>query len=226
MVHVAKVKRLNLPLRICVIRKERADMYRIKRPIPDNSAITAVIGSLLILIITACGGGEPTVQSLPTSIPATAAPTAAPTQIPPADTPTPAPSPTSELIAVPISVKGARDLGTLHIELVYDPAILKADSFESGELAQNALVEVNPDTPGRVVIGIIDTDGIQGDGPVVIISFKPVGQQGNSTLALENVTAHSATTLIDVPTTTVSSGTFAIGGGATSLPEIVFGGAN
>ena len=216
MVHVAKVKRLNLPLRICVIRKERADMYRIKRAIPGNSAITAVIGSLLILIITACGGGEPPVQSLPTSIPATAAPTAAPT---------PAPSPTSELIAVPISVKGARDLGTLHIELVYDPAILKADSFESGELAQNALVEVNPDTPGRVVIGIIDTDGIQGDGPVVIISFKPVGQQGNSTLALENVTAHSATTLIDVPTT-VSSGTFAIGGGATSLPEIVFGGAN
>lgn len=122
-------------------------------------------------------------------------------------------------------MKGAKNLGTLHIELVYDPAILEAISFEPAELTQNALVEVNLDNPGRVVIGIIDTDGIQGDGPVVVISFKPVGQQGNSTLALENVAANNATTLIDVPTA-VTSGTFTASGRAISLPEIVLTGAN
>ena len=146
------------------------------------------------------------------------------TQIPPTATPTPEPSPISESVAVPINVKGAKDLGTLHIELVYDAAVLEAEGFELAELSQNALVEVNLDTPGRVVIGIIDTGGIKGDGPVVVISFKRIRQQGTSTLVLENVTAHSATTLIDVPTT-VTSGTFSVSGGAISLLEIVFAGA-
>ena len=195
-------------------------MFDLTRPGIRGFAAIAVISTPLILTIGACGGGEPAVQSPPS----TPSPTIAATQIPPTATPTPEPSPISESVAVPINVKGAKDLGTLHIELVYDAAVLEAEGFELAELSQNALVEVNLDTPGRVVIGIIDTGGIKGDGPVVVISFKRIRQQGTSTLVLENVTAHSATTLIDVPTT-VTSGTFSVSGGAISLLEIVFAGA-
>ena len=151
----------------------------------------------------------------------TAAAVATATAVPSTSTPAPA----SDEVVLPIRVRGARNLGTLHVELVYDFSHLEAVRFEPGDLTRNALSESNLDVPGRVIIGIVDTDGIDGDGPVGLITFKVLSSQGQSPLTLENVTAHDATTLIDVPTV-VGSGTFNVTNRSFDLPDISFAGSN
>ena len=124
---------------------------------------------------------------------------------------------------VPIEVAGASNVGSLHIELVYDPAVLDPLEVKTGALASGAMLEKNMDTPGRVVIGLISAQGISGEGQVAVVSFDVPGQQGDtSPLSLENVQAHDATSLSTIQTT-VESGTFRVGaaGGADSTTLIL-----
>ena len=53
--------------------------------------------------------------------------------------------------------------------------------------------------PGRVWVGIVDSNGMSGDGSLVIMSFQAVGEgETVSQLTLENVEAYDAQTLIDI----------------------------
>jgi len=99
---------------------------------------------------------------------------------------------------IPINLTGASDVGSLHIELVYDPAILEVTAVKAGKLAQNAVVDSNILTPGRAIIGIVSSNGIAGTGSVASVSFKAKAKTGSSTLTLENVEAYSAETLQDI----------------------------
>ncbi len=146
----------------------------------------------------------------------------------PAETPVPtvaasSPTPVPAEVGVPINLKGAKDLGAIHIELVYDSAVLEAVKFEAGELSENALIEANLELTGRVIIGIVDTEGIGGDGAVAVLFFRVLGSQGDSVLTLENFAAHNATSLVDVPAIT-TDGSFKAGDQSFTAPEIVFGG--
>ncbi len=145
----------------------------------------------------------------------------------PAATPVPtvaaAPTPVPDEVGVPINLNGAKDLGAIHIELVYDSAVLEAVKFEAGELAENALVEANLELPGRVIIGIVDTEGVGGDGAVAVLFFRVLGSQGDSVLTLENFAAHNADSLVDVPAIT-TDGSFKAGDQSFTAPEIVFDG--
>jgi hypothetical protein len=98
-------------------------------------------------------------------------------------------------VDVPIHVLGASDLGALHVEVAYDPALLKADTVTRGALAgNNALVEANVDEPGRVVIGIVAPDAINGDGVVANVRFQVIGNSGQgSPLTLETGAAWERT---------------------------------
>jgi hypothetical protein len=99
---------------------------------------------------------------------------------------------------IPINLSGASDVGSLHIELVYDPAILEVTGVKAGKLAQNAVVDSNILTPGRAIIGIVSSNGLAGTGAVASISFKAKAKTGNCALTLENVEAYSAETLQDI----------------------------
>ena len=171
--------------------------------------------SLLLILALACGGETATATPPPTTASVATA----------TNTPTATPAVASDEVVVPIRVRGARNLGTLHIELVYDSSTLQVIKFEPGELARNALSESNFDAPGRVIIGIVDTDGIDGDGPVGLLTFKVLGSRGQSALTLDNVVAHDATRLIDVPTV-VGVGTFNLANRSFDLPDISFAGSN
>ena len=116
-------------------------------------------------------------------------------------------------------MKGAKNLGAIHIELVYDSAVLEAVKFEAGELSENALVEAN------LELGIVDTEGVGGDGAVALLFFRILGSQGDSVLTLENFAAHDATSLVDVPAIT-TDGSFKAGDQSFTAPEIVFGAGN
>ena len=99
---------------------------------------------------------------------------------------------------IPINLTGASDVGSLHIELVYDPAIIEVTAVKAGKLAQNAVVDSNILTPGRAIIGVVSSNGIAGSGAVASVAFKSKAKTGSSALTLENVEAYSAETLQDI----------------------------
>ncbi len=125
-------------------------------------------------------------------------------------------------VKVPINLEGANNIGSISIELVYDSDVLEATEVVAGELAANAMIESNIQNPGRVIIGIIDSSGINGDGAIATVSFNQVGDGGTSPLTLENVETHDATTLVDIINET-SDGSFAAEGNAVTAPVITIG---
>ena len=93
-------------------------------------------------------------------------------------------------VEVPIEAVGAPGIGPLHLELVYDPTVLLAQQVSRGPLLTNALLESNVSKQGRVVIGLVAADAIKGDGVVIKVRFKAVGNQGQqSALTLDLVKA-------------------------------------
>jgi pSer/pThr/pTyr-binding forkhead associated (FHA) protein len=124
--------------------------------------------------------------------------------------------PHRQVTDVAIEVAGASSVGSMHIELTYDPAVLQPVDVKAGSLAEGALLERNLSAPGRVVIGLITTRGISGSGEVAVVSFNAPGEAGTtSDLRLENVTASDAASQppATVPTS-VQNGSFRVGGGS------------
>jgi hypothetical protein len=110
----------------------------------------------------------------------------------------------------------------LEFVLLYEPAVLRVANIEPGTLAGNALIETSDGSPGQVWAGMIDVNGISGDGPVAVITFDIVGDSGStSPLTLQNVAAHDATTLLDI-LTEISAGSFAVDGQALTAPTLEF----
>ena len=126
-------------------------------------------------------------------------------------------------VAVPINVQGASNVGSFSIELTYDSTVLEVTGVESGELASNAMMEYNIDNPGLVVIGIVDSSGINGDGAIAEIGFDVIDNEGTSPLILEAVETHDATTLIDIISET-SNGSYNGEGDNIASPAIRFPG--
>ncbi len=110
-------------------------------------------------------------------------------------------------VNVPVNLQGTSNVGSISIELTYDSTVLEATDVKSGNLASNAMMEHNIENPGRVIIGIIDSSGINGDGTVATVSFNVVDSEGTSTLTLDKVETHDATTLVDIINET-SDGSF------------------
>ena len=122
---------------------------------------------------------------------------------------------------IPINLTGASDVGSLHIELVYDPAIIQVTGVKAGKLAQNAVVDSNITAPGRAVIGIVSSAGITGSGAVASVAFTAKAKTGSSALTLENVEAYSAEKLQEIMTT-VSAGQYDTKSKKVTAPSITF----
>lgn len=101
-------------------------------------------------------------------------------------------------IAVPINIQSSDNIGSVDIVLTYDSEVLEVTNVIAGELAQDSMMEFNIQNLGRVNIGVIDTDGISGDGILAIVGFSVIDKAGTSHLKLESVKTHDVTTLIDV----------------------------
>ena len=124
-------------------------------------------------------------------------------------------------LQVPIEVAGASNVGSIGVELIYDPDVLEATSVEAGELASSAMLESNILIAGRVLIGIVDSSGISGDGPVATVTFNIVDGTGTSDLTLQNIEAADADTLVDILTTT-SEGNVIAASRSVEAPLITF----
>lgn len=125
-------------------------------------------------------------------------------------------------VRVPIEVQDAANVGSLHLELVYDRATLSAIHVETGTAVGDAMFQYSVDAPGGVVVGIVSSQGINRDGSIAIVTFKVTGKSKASTyLSLENVVAHDATTLEEIPTSTTAGSITAKDGSFTS-PTLLF----
>ena len=156
-------------------------------------------------------GGVPTLPAptaMPTRAPvrlptATPAPTASPTLSPratstpqPVVEPTPAPP---SMVQVPIDLKGAYQVGSLELVLAYEPSLLEVTGVSNGDLAKDAIIESIVTAPGKIWIGMIDANGVTGDGSLVVVSFRTMdGNLANSPLSLEEVSGYNASSLIDL----------------------------
>ena len=121
-------------------------------------------------------------------------------------------------VSIPISVTAAPGVGALHVELTYDASVLEGLSVSSGKLASNALVDGNP-TPGRLIMGLVSSDRIEGDGEVIVAKFRVLGEKGATTaLGLENVQAWEATLdRLDIAVT-AQPGQFTVTGKSAAFP--------
>lgn len=92
---------------------------------------------------------------------------------------------------VPIHVAGASGLSSMQMALTYDPAILEVKNVAAGPLLpQDALLAHDAAEPGRLAIGFVALQGLNGDGAVLKARFGVIGKPGQKTaLALENVRA-------------------------------------
>ena len=122
---------------------------------------------------------------------------------------------------IPINLTDASDVGSLHIELVYDAAVIQVTGVKAGKLALNAVVDSNTGTPGRAIIGIVSSAGIAGSGAVVSVAFTSKAKTGTCALTLENVEAYSAETLQD-KLTHVSAGQYDAKTRKVGAPSISF----
>ncbi len=98
-------------------------------------------------------------------------------------------------VKIPVDIKGASNIGSLHFEMVYDTTGLTLTSVSSGALLGNAIFKYSS-VPGRLVCGMVSSSGIKGDGSIIVITFQVLGK-GEKTipLTLENVTAYDGTSL-------------------------------
>jgi|WetSurMetagenome_2_1015567.scaffolds.fasta_scaffold80977_2 hypothetical protein len=165
----------------------------------------ALILILMMTELTACSCGEKGGKTTPP--PATAA----------------APSGTSASavkdLKLPVNLKEARGIGSLHMEIVYDPAVLSATNVEGGDLAANSMIEFNAKTPGRLKVGVVDASGINGDGTLLTVSFKAIDTKKTSQISLENLECYNSKTLFDIVVSTAPGKLSAVDGSFTA-PEV------
>jgi len=75
-------------------------------------------------------------------------------------------------------------------------------------------LEFNAQTPGRLGLGLVTLDGIQGDGTLAIVRFEVIGSSGQSSaLNLEKAEAWEITSYMPVLVTT-EPGQVTVGGGS------------
>ena len=198
--------------------------------------VVVVVGTLLFGVLgsdTAAADLTSTTSVQPTAVPDTVS-TPVPTPVAKlAPTPLPKANPTSSRkmidpivllpnVNVPIHLTGAENIGSLEFVLTYDPSVLEVSGVEAGGLAQSTLFDFGTRSPGRLWAGLIDSEGINGDGPIAVVSFKVVGPGAStSLLALENITTYNASSLLDI-LTNATSGSFTVDGRALTAPTLAF----
>jgi len=115
--------------------------------------------------------------------------------------------------AVPVTIAGGTNVGSMDLVVTYDPAVLTATDVSAGALNKGMALG-NMSVPGIVAISLADSAGMSGDGPVATITFSVIGNASQtSPLAVQSAKAYDATTFLDIPlaaaggTFTVTSGT-------------------
>ena len=104
---------------------------------------------------------------------------------------------------LPILLSSTVPIGSIQFEVICSGSEVTVAKVKKGPLSDDAILEFNSYLPGRTIIGIVNANGIQGEGELVILAVKVKGSSSSIPIALENVITYSATTLKSLPCETV-----------------------
>lgn len=125
---------------------------------------------------------------------------------------------------VPLTVLGASEVGSLHVELVYDAASLEVVGVQWGQLPTDALFEYSTQQ-GRVTLGIVAPSGLGANQSLAVVSFRAVQSSatGQSPLYVENMVAHHSSSLVEMPSS-ASGGSVDLATMTVAAPTMTVGG--
>jgi len=83
------------------------------------------------------------------------------------------------------------------------------------------MAEFNTDSPGRVVIGIVDEEGINGDVLAATVKFEVLQRGTPCTLSIANAVAYDVATLNTVPSSS-TPGAFEGDADSVTFPVLMF----
>jgi hypothetical protein len=176
-----------------------------------------IVGGLAVAILffnAAIGGGSglpglpslsgllPGGEETPTTPTAPVMPTREPTTSPT----TSAPVPSTAETTMSIDLRAAPNVGSLLIDVAYDPAALELVRVQGAGLPSSALFEYGV-SQGHVAIGVVTTSGLNGDWSVGYLVFRRAAgaaTSGESAVAVSSVQAHRADNLASIAATVVS----------------------
>ena len=110
----------------------------------------------------------------------------------------------SDQIRIPVKVENCANLGSLQASIRYDASILQIKEVKPVDIGEDAMVEINVDTPGIIIFGMIDSSGMSGNGDIAELHFDVISDGGTSQVSLDNVRANDATTLVDLPSNIIA----------------------
>lgn len=111
-----------------------------------------------------------------------------------------------------VNVTGASDVGSLQLDILFNPDVIIAQSIIPENLITGSSFAYNIDnTTGKITIGVINTNGINGDGPLAKINYSAIGL-GESNIVI------SVTEMTDIVNNPITPGN--IVNGAINIIEI------
>lgn len=99
-------------------------------------------------------------------------------------------------VSLPIRLERASRIGSMNFSLRYDPAVVRVNRVDPGDLIGGALFQASTREVGIIRFGlaISTADGITGEGPLAYVEFQAVGGIGSrSDLVLRDLLATDTT---------------------------------
>ncbi len=125
-------------------------------------------------------------------------------------------------VKVPIIAMSADNVGTMHIELTYDPDVLIPVSVTNGTITEDSTIEYNLEIPGRAIWEMTNPEGVDGQGSLASIAFHVVGDTDMiSPLKLDNLNAWNYLTNSRILPTTLD-GSYRVSDQSIEPPVVVF----
>jgi len=88
----------------------------------------------------------------------------------------------NDLVLVPVWLINSTNVANINFDLTYTASIARPEgTIQKGNLLDNALLSVNPNTSGIIRAGFAQTSGITGTGTVMYVPFRAVGKAGDRT---------------------------------------------
>jgi len=162
-----------------------------------SGALVAIGAIAVVILLLQATIGSFNLPSLPglfqgdggtTTPPPTSAATTAPTTTV---------APAGAEFQVPVQLRGAQGVGSLYVQLDYDPTAVEVVRVDAAAMPSGTLFEYGLGE-GRVSLGTITTSGLTGDWTVAFITCRRASgasTSGDTTIVVSVVQAHRATDL-------------------------------
>ena len=119
-----------------------------------------------------------------------------------------------DTIQITINVSNAKEIGSMDISLQYDTDVLSLKHVEKGNLTQNSVMQWNI-RGDKVLIGLIDGNGINGNGSIAILTFDVCGYPGSTSDLVLDATATNVSDFSPIQLIT-KNGKFTVMGSSTA----------